>query len=581
MLAETREETKEETIYPVNPELTEIAPNMVLVEMSLENLRHGAEIAPEIWKPLLGGKLEKLWNDILPDEGDAVVVKGSSVLRMILGGYVLDKETGEAAEGMRSDIDMYALSPSVAERINNSKFRANDTAMSQTLEVAGIHVDATSHERIRHMNFTACQELYQALWNMADSDFKYQMIWQVEGQLGLINNVDDIGLQTLDNFYFHETMGIMLKRENGEIKAYFVDDNDALGTNPDNIMRSSNMMLQMQFQKAKGAYVGFRYDSTNKMSTQSLFLDAFLHPDFKNVEFSTKLPLYTLNNIPRFIRNACELDLELIYNPNELLSYSSGIEYERLWILAYRLNRGDNIFTVNSPDKISSSQEQDFSVETWIKKKMQESFARSAFSNPDSAIAYMTVHFPLANFISEDMNNVFKEFYDFGESRNNIWLPITHYKRNTEDMLSPEEAANPTIRFLVRLANISQQRFDIEGQHIQMQSVTDENKGLIYETISSPPENMSEIFALMFVSANWKIPQDEEKIKNTIGNWEVAGNLDLTWRKTQTSEFDMSVDYEKVVEKMSMFEQMEIEANARIKKEKLKNAQVRFIEFED
>jgi hypothetical protein len=93
------------------------------------------------------------------------------------------------------------------------------------------------------------------------------------------------------------------------------------------------------------------------------------------------------------------------------------------------------------------------------------------------------------------------------------------------------------------------------------------------------PENMSEIFALLFVSMGWDQENNSQEIHKAILNWRPEGKIDNNWQRNKEHDFDMDVDYDTVIEKMRYFaeiwERLQKEARRRGEEAILRNIRAR------
>ena len=310
----------------------QVSPELVLVKMDPFEMHDGAEIDRRSWEALLGGELSKVWDEVLVNEGDEILVGGSLPIKLILAPYIINTQTGLADEALRSDVDLLATHSDVMERLKQSSFISGSTSMAAQLKVSDIKIDCVSEEQIRELNVKALEELRGLVDSKIIDDFLNKVADSNTGEL----------LQ-LHSFFDHESLSIRLVKTGGEIRAFISDPADVL-TDDYYHKGIPSIKAQLAAQAGVDSFFGF-VTEPNLESVKALYLHAFL--SLQKAELTTKVPLQALEAaFNRYIKAVCELDISTFGDgrPQNHFTY--------LHAVAERFVNNESVFTV--PENVFS-----------------------------------------------------------------------------------------------------------------------------------------------------------------------------------------------------------------------------------
>jgi hypothetical protein len=542
-----------------------------LVGLEASNLHNGAEIPVKVWEPLFGNELREVWNKVLVNSGDEVIIKGSSVLKLVFGGYLLDEVTGHVDPRYRSDIDIFTYQPDVESRINSATLgNIRQKFVSKEINVSGAKAEFVSINDIRRLDLQALDELHK--WMVGqheklENNHSFAMLLNdLRYGRSLLAEATPVQVLLCDNFLPTESICLKLNRnQSGELSMTLIDGAEFLD--------EENMYTQIQLShyKHEDAYSGLMVRNPYMASVHTYFLEAMCYMG-GDVEFSSKTPLWSIDEINRVMKSACIGDLTLgadpAINPNPF--------FNELHYVASRLSKGgDNIFHMKKGLKFSSSDGGDLEVGEWFKKKFQKAFAESAYFNPTYAYYMAFLSLPMGNFISEDFGNFFDSYhktippntvlpeyldqlsrhgFDDADGAFQIPSPVRAALLKTLNGQTPQESTHPcivSIRSYASMLYLCDLNFGFK--EIPYNSLSGEvNHPHTFVDMNRYPKNMSEIMALMLVSMRWNLDKDDEKIQNIVSNWEVKGPLEGTWIRDSNAQsaFDKGLDLELIKQYM-------------------------------
>lgn len=529
--------------------------NQVLVRTELSTFVDNAEVPVEIWEPLLGGDVlrQELWDKLLVDEGDSVIVKGSTVVKLMFGGYIYDKSTGLATKGLRSDIDLDIYTPTVLARAQAISTTKRNVAESTFVD--GLRIDFANQEKIRSMLVEATETIISQLGRdtrSVESSETQENLEAVKAthllpslmQLNelLTTNTNEATLFALNAFSKHEQMGIRMERINGELRATVVDP---IGTLEQQDLYIGQLAIQGHEQEERGVYDGHFFRSQATLAVYPAIMEAALY--MKTIECTSEaVPYYTATSISRMMRAACEHSVDVYgdpTNPEHPQPYYSY--YMDIVNLANRLAERKEKLFVASPDS------PDLNIDNLYEKielKFQQDFAKSAFAKPDLAVAYMFAHLPLGNYISEDVADMFDDYRKHFPCNNTMLDIIKMYDIN-EQRLAPEHDI-PAMHFLTRLRTITENYYGHNALAMEKIDMKDDDKSVYFLDFERTPSGMSEVMALIAVCANWDQESNKDEIQRMVDKWKPQGEVALPWHRSEDITFDTGVSMEEVLEKM-------------------------------
>lgn len=598
------------------PKALEVAPGKFLVSMEALNLRDGSRIESGVWGPILKGELTVLWDTLLQEEGDFVIVKGSSVLKMLFGGYVYDETTGLANKVLRSDVDVLVYDSKLMER--TARFAGTTTYISKKMYLNEIEVGIVDGERIRQINLDVLEQLL-VLYPEGETNKRVQTI------LDAVKVATPAQLLALDNTFKQENLGIKLVKEHGETTAYMVD--------PTGVLSSWEVSFVLSQQQELGSFYGVMFTEPNPLSTQALLLE--LMPEMTGAKFDSKIPQWAVNAISRMIKSDAELNISL---------WGKGGDedfYTKLYKVAERLMRGDKIFELASG----------VNVNDWFKSQCLEAFARSCATNHSYAFNDIFFYLPLGDLVDPKLGDISKPYQAYfkpntellfsmhglqdkyyREYLNGSELPLDSaiklsgpriylnavqdsinqlagdkvtdrdlqlalgtrlydpkvaedleklskevsmkldleqardfaVKKTIEDLINSLEVPVPdadkelvrkSLFFFHNFNYIAGQEEGIVGVHMRdPKSVVATNADMLFANSEKPPKDMSHVMAMLLYSAGWKPETNMEDISRVVSNWKPTGILKSAWL-TQVLDFDKSLNMGAIVSEMRILEQ--------------------------
>ncbi len=526
----------------------------VPVRMELDNMRDGEVIPEDVWNPLFGNESlrEGLWDRLIPDVGDEVIIKGSAVTRMFFGGYYMDPETRTVPNSLRSDIDV--LYPeSLAGNVE--RFEGKETSIAKKVDIEGLPIDLVDVNEVAHLHEQGLRELDSILSEHPDvlqSRNLLRIVRKNAEKLAVAKREDRLAetVYSMDSFMRHEGVGMKLRRiDDGSLEATVVDSDHWLDAED---LFGPTLIEQMKEQEKRGVYSGFSFLGPDPNSIYALYMGtAKIIPE---VKFKERLALYSQVIAPRIAVAACEHNLELYVDPVNIkyLYFYYGF-FQDIYNVMKRASEGDNIMELE-PRITARSRDKGADQEKIITRIVQRSFARAAFADPSSAIDYMFRVFPMGGFISHEANELFHNYHDgnYGESLpGNVYLWRLFNSGATSETL-PSFIEHDSFKAMMRIYEIHIEHYLRNADRREMthllndDSFQSHSEALKINEMRNPPESMSEIFALLFVGLEWDLDKDSEKIEKALEDWKQKGELTLIWRRSESMSFDMGVDLEEV-----------------------------------
>src|SRR3989344_151751 len=509
----------------------QVSPELVLVKMDPFEMHDGAEIDRRAWEALLGGELSKVWDEVLVNEGDEILVGGSLPIKLILAPYIINTQTGLADEALRSDVDLLATHSDVMERLKQSSFISGSTSMAAQLKVSDIKIDCVSEEQIRELNVKALEELRGLVDSKIIDDFLNKVADSNTGEL----------LQ-LHSFFDHESLSIRLVKTGGEIRAFISDPADVL-TDDYYHKGIPSIKAQLAAQAGVDSFFGF-VTEPNLESVKALYLHAFL--SLQKAELTTKVPLQALEAaFNRYIKAVCELDISTFGDghPQNHFTY--------LHAVAERFVNNESVFTV--PENVFSKVDKEKGIETvqdFIRYKVQEALARGSASNVETAMSYVVAFFPMGSYISEEVGKFFRPLHEIYPPNNLLSASLYFVKpgdlpTRSGDIYHPDI---PAVNALVNFYRLTALNYGLKQTPVEGINPNDLSE-VYYANMAGTPQGMNEIMAMLFTSMEWTPENNMEEIRNVVNNWRLAGQLKMTWR-TKSFEFDTSLNLEDIIEKI-------------------------------
>ncbi len=516
-----------------------LANDLVLVQPEALKLRDDEEISPELWLPLLGGELMPMWTELLANPGDELIIKGSTVTRMLLGAWVYDKVTGVAPSALRSDIDVITTSASVETCLAGLDLPKTKTAVSTKVRIGDLDVGFISQETIEAQLADAAVVLEQIVNGLPEEHNKVRewlnekivTLREIHG--GRATNEKDDSYQesrsvlSNDSMFDHEAIAVRLRRgDDNTLHAYLMDANG--------VLEQPMVRLQLSRQAELGEHFGLMFENPNVESVKWVYVYALQY--VKEARFSNLVPLYVLESIPRMMRAAAELDVEL---------YSDGMReypYMELFTLARQIVTGETHFRV---DVARNGEVIEVDSGEYYKTKVIQAFARSCASNFIQGVQYMTTQMPHAPLIHEKLGEFFGEYHE-NVPPNNVLLAVL-------DRIHPFAKELPvvdippiraTMKFWYLEAKMYGCRFE------QMGGVGSERSaGQRYAEHETEVSGMSEVMGLLLASVGWDPENDRSSIEEIIVNWQPKGKVKGVW-KTKDMDFDTDLDLKTILKTM-------------------------------
>jgi len=275
-----------------------ILPNEILVSIDISKLRNGSELKYEEWEPLLGGELMPLWDTMLANPGDEIVIRGSSAVKLIFGGYVYDAETGHASKALRADIDVIS-SEAIRQRVHAQQgLGIIQYEPHQNITINDLKIDLSTWESIQQDNLTAIEDLERAIVVFPDPErAELEVLLRVAKAKTTKNNPAE--LMRLNAFYKQQAMGIKLtKKGDGQISATVVD--------PDNLLSRSYLQETLNIQQRDKIYVGYALNEYEHGGVKAIGMRVMT--ETQDAGFETGFPLWVVQNLHRLVKDAVELN---------------------------------------------------------------------------------------------------------------------------------------------------------------------------------------------------------------------------------------------------------------------------------
>lgn len=508
-------------------------PDKVLIRPEVMNLSDGTEIPQEVWKPLLGGEMEQVWDELLPGIGDEIYVSGSMIARLVFGGYAYDRNTGLAPASLRSDIDVWVADTHMSERVKvlaGKHLNSRRTAVSSKLHIGGLDVGFVDEEKVRQTNIEGVETVIE--WARVHSQEEF--VQRGERLLSELKKADTESLFALNYFMPYEGLSVRLHRDSdGLLRANLVD--------PTDLLRTYLMEAQLIKQSINGVHYGFAFANPNMHSARTFLIEALSH--MSGVEFSNNAPLWAIEVVPRMIKAAAELDLE-IYNEGYRELDPENIEpefYPVLWNLTRRLLQ-ENVFSLANglePNAI-------------FRRQMQESFARSAATNLVSTLNYMFFSLPAGEVVSDELAEFFEPVYDLLPHCNITAFIVTYCRGPNGEAYYPDIPAFRARAKFEALETVFYSSKLKEMGGLAVSTIAPDATDLYFPDYNARPASMSEYMAMVFASVGWDPERDIDKINKVIANWTPKGTLKGTW-KTEEFEFDKGLDLGAIQANMRRF----------------------------
>lgn len=496
--------------------------NYGLVSPEAKHLYGGSEIPREVWEPLLGRELTALWDQLLENEGDSVYVRGSTAVKVVFGGYMLDVKQNRVAKAMHADVDVMIADKNVASRVAESEFYVAQGNVATSLQVEETPLHAVTSETIRSMNGAALQEAIA--WYKQNGDGRTELLDELIALQKEIAVCSDEELLGITEPLPYESLAVKLERGvQGDIIGTMVDPRDTL--------RDPLTSMQLSESQQAGRCYGVSFKQCNESTVQGALLELF--QDSNGIVFDNNVPLYVLGNIPRMIKAGAELDLDLIGAPN------IDNEFPLLYNLADRVLHDERPFIVEKAGE-------EVEVKPFFVEAVQQSLARSVISNLDVTYDTIFLHFPLGHTLSEDVGHFFEEYHNLISPNNEIMFLL---KQNG----LPPELDIPPIWAAINFHNMCGHYFG--AREMVMENINNNHEDTYtMHDVEQYPENMSQIVSMIVASMGWTMENDRGKIVKIVEGWLPSGDIRYMWKRKEI-DFEAGLNMEKIERYMPGFEQ--------------------------
>lgn len=518
-----------------------VSPGSLLVRMEAKNLRDESVIDKKLWEPLLGEDLHELWDNLLQEEGDQVLVRGSTIIKMLFGGYEISPDTYKVLPGARSDLDI-TVGDKVKQRVNEMSLAFKEKTYGKSFDFKGLEIDFTDWEEQLATDIEAVLDLTAWLDSFPEMPEEARVrigrkLASLRTRLGSAQTIKDyFGAH---NLFDYEGLGVTITRQrDGNIEARVSDTQGFLS--------AYMSVAQLSELTLKERYDGFVHDDLCEDSLMGVTLDAMQY--MEGAHLKGKYPYTAIANIFRIVKSTNELDFAYFTNIHEESFYS--IIYD----VSKRLASGDNVFEFD-PNVFKQPPE---SLDEWLKVQTQNTFARASAFEMTGAFSSVFYDTAFGGFISPEVQKRLEDWHVAMDIRDGLHpSPVSFHGliELSRGMLEigklPGNDTPPGI--LLRHMGLSLDN----STRIQrrMISLLGEEEKFFWDS-EQPPSGMSEAFALMYVAVGMDPEKDRTIIEEEAGEWTLRGEVQKWWRHGEYA-FDMSVDPKQVVKYMKIMKEKE------------------------
>lgn len=575
---------------------------LFMAPMRPELLHHNAVIPREVWWPMFGGKelVTGLWNRLVPDKGNFAVIKASSALNLILGGYLIDERTGLVPASCRTDIDVWVPGDIWG---NVDRFPGDQHTFAKSVKVGGIGVDLVSAEAQYEFNIGVLKRLYELQQDLGlKGNYHTDVVFHHRGVMRLLHILGKGGKWTSDDglvltnadlfatagFYRYEALGIKVTRlADGELEFRILDPSDCLTGEE---MKQMTTREWIEYSLKKGSFPGLRQpEAINRWSVRARTVEVLERnsrrfPD-QEIPFEEiaklELPEFAARGILAVTENQVNLMADLddpCWSGLSSKGWSTDVtwgseSYMALYSMIYRLQRKGNPWNSLVNRLRVSSRDVERSLEK-SNKRTQEKIARAAFSDPAKVLELALLGFPLHDYICPEMGYVFEGFHD--DVMNRDLPPSSSLVENLRARGYTNETVPDSFEFPFGAAaserrtaiinhkepvRILMKVFDIADKHyrkgvIRMGRQEEGVQAVTYSYIQNPPESMSEVIALLFVAAgvDYSTARGQRIIRSAVANWLPSGDLKCSWRRSRDVDFGVGLSETEIIRCMQRFE---------------------------
>lgn len=369
-------------------------------------LRDGNEVPGFLFLPLLAGEegklMPELWDKLIPEEGDSVIVKGSSIVMLLNGGYMVDPTKSYIPDAARSDIDVIVQGES---KIRGDEIPGASGTIARKVGIDGLPVDLVELDKIVEINREALDLLNLAIEDEigrlelgGEQNASRQHLQRLQERAKKLrenlNKPEPEKVFGMDSLMPYEAVSLRLVRRAGQIKCYIVDPTNFLGGGQqgERLSPESQILAQME----RNEYYGLMVNELNEDSSRAVILDFANYilsrggklSDYPQL-FNTRVAKYLEDSILRLVRSTCESDIELFAVP-EQSEFSPGVP-----AIAFQKVHTFAMAIAGERGELATD------AETYT-RKAQMIFARACFANPGLAVEYMFMTLPLGKFISAE-----------------------------------------------------------------------------------------------------------------------------------------------------------------------------------
>lgn len=518
-------------------EITQVIPDFgekptYLAKIDGNKYENGDKVDAKDWEPILGGELLKIWDTLLLNEGDELIIRGSTLVKLLeCGGVAYDPKTNSVPAHLRSDLDIIITDPAIEAR-KKILGTLNGRHVADDVEIAEVSVQFTSLDKIRSGQISAMNDLLVWTGTIDNQDLRRSFEQRALYILEQLEAADTLQKMKLDCLFPYEGISLKLKRTaSGELEATKID-----------LFEDPVMKMEKQVNDTAGIDNGYLLFEYNHESPAAVLLDAFLY--MEDLEMHGRAPLWALEEIPRMIKTTCELDIELSGE-----GWEHQTDYATLWAVAGRMAKGDKLF------HLAGEQYANFDIEKWYKDKMQTAFARSAPSAVLTSCLYMTAYMPNANLLDPELGTIFNETNARYGPDNALIIPLKGLSQEdlpTTIRAYPREWQMPNtrdVRALINLQKLETQYFGAQLTPMYTPGKHDEKSTAFYTEHANRPTEMSQVIAMILVAAEFEPDTSDDIINRIVSSWAPTGELELSW-KTQEFKFDTGINSEKIIEYM-------------------------------
>jgi len=477
---------------------------------------NGAILTQEEIEPLLGNELQETWNDLLRNAGDKVVVTGSTVLAICEGGHSMTI-FGKVPETNRADMDIYYEESQIGDNVEELRMadpkHRHDVAIQNN---AGVEINGYPVEYAIAVDIQAAADLNAYVEKAGGNSEKVKKINAIATSLKEGSFTEFL---KADSTYLHETQGIMLERlADGSIQATIV--------NATGYFAHEDVQKRLALRNEEYG----RIDGPELIENEGGLKAAYLREmvEMENAEFSTLVPMWSVESIPRSIKAAAELDA--FRNPEENFDMAQ-------YAVANRIMWEENIFSITTQN---GERMKPADIKERLKKTTQTKFAQACATEPAVAFRMLALEYPFGEFLSEEVGEYFRFFHPEQGQEIKRWAPdfSEGYKTPEQDLTIGKFYEMLMLDYGFEEAGV------YEGNDLWD---TPTFKKVQRESF---PRGMSEIAGKLFAAMGWNEAQDREKIEAAVRNWAPKGEYSHYW-KTDRRKFNIGMDVEEIIVEMA------------------------------